>query len=181
MATLTKAYTFVGGTTIEESEVNTNFDDIVSFCNNSLVHLDGTKTMTGALTLSGSDPASDNVAARKAYVDKFAKMANATLNPVVGSTLNPQTTRGVFIQAGSNVVTTSGSGGFSISYPSAFASRVISVVGVPGDQVATAPVEISAIHANQTLSQFNGIIRYTTTGAAVAGGSIRINWIAIGL
>lgn len=70
MATLTKQWTFAASTTAESAKVNTNFDDIVAFCNGSLVHLDGSKTMTGNLTLNAADPASDNQAARKLYVDK---------------------------------------------------------------------------------------------------------------
>lgn len=181
MAALTKQYTFAAATTIESAKVNTNFDDIVAHINGSLVHKDGSVTMTGALTLPASDPASDNVASRKAYSDKFLKCPNISLAaPVVGSAINPQTTRGVFWQGGSNVITTAGDGGFTIPYPTAFASRVITVVACPGDQVLT-PIEVSFLHSNQTLSQANGIIRYSTTGAAVAAGNIRLNWVAVGL
>lgn len=68
MSSLTKTYTFIAATTIEPSEVNQNFDDIVSFVNESVAHLDG-PTFTGPVVLPAVSPTSDNHAARKKYID----------------------------------------------------------------------------------------------------------------
>jgi hypothetical protein len=69
MATASVTNTFVALTTAEAAKVNTNFTDLVSFLNTNVVHKDGSVTMTGQLTLPGSDPSTSNQAARKAYVD----------------------------------------------------------------------------------------------------------------
>jgi len=54
MATASVTNSFTNGTTADATEVNTNFSDLVTFLNGSVVHLDGSKTMTGAL-LMGSN------------------------------------------------------------------------------------------------------------------------------
>jgi hypothetical protein len=69
MATANVSYTFVNGATGDGTQVNQNFTDLVNFLNNSVVHKDGSTTMTGALTLPASDPVSENQATRKSYVD----------------------------------------------------------------------------------------------------------------
>lgn len=55
MATASVTNTFVVSTTIDEGDVNTNFNDLVTFLNGSVVHRDGSKTMTGDLDLNGND------------------------------------------------------------------------------------------------------------------------------
>lgn len=47
MATAAVTNTFVAATAAEAAEVNTNFTDLVTFLNNSVVHRDGSKAMTG--------------------------------------------------------------------------------------------------------------------------------------
>lgn len=69
MATAAVTYTFSADEDAVASEVNVNFADVIGFINGSLVHLDGSKTMTGALVLPASDPVSGNQASRKTYVD----------------------------------------------------------------------------------------------------------------
>lgn len=54
MATASVTNTFVDATIAEASEVNTNFSDLVTFLNGSVVHVDGSKAMTGALTLAAA-------------------------------------------------------------------------------------------------------------------------------
>jgi hypothetical protein len=49
MATSSVPNTFVNGTPADAGEVNANFTSLVSFANNSVVHVDGTKAMTSAL------------------------------------------------------------------------------------------------------------------------------------
>ena len=54
MATATVTYDFVNDTIIESGEVDQNFTDILTFLNASVVHVDGSKAMTGLLTLHTS-------------------------------------------------------------------------------------------------------------------------------
>lgn len=51
MSTASVTNTFVNATTADAGEVNTNFSDLVTFLNGSVLHLDGSKTMTGALAM----------------------------------------------------------------------------------------------------------------------------------
>lgn len=51
MATASVTNTFVTATTINAGAFNTNFSDLVSFLNGSVLHLDGSKTMTGDLDM----------------------------------------------------------------------------------------------------------------------------------
>lgn len=46
MATASVTNNFANGTPADAEEVDTNFADLVSFLNNSVIHRDGTKTMT---------------------------------------------------------------------------------------------------------------------------------------
>lgn len=70
MATASTTYTFSGGTPAVAAQVNQNFTDLVNFLNTAVVHVDGSKTMSGLLNLSSTDPASANQATRKSYCDK---------------------------------------------------------------------------------------------------------------
>ena len=49
MATAAVTNQFTASTTIVSDDVDTNFSDLVTFLNGSVLHLDGSKTMTGAL------------------------------------------------------------------------------------------------------------------------------------
>lgn len=69
MATASVTYTFTALTKAQAAQVNQNFSDATGFLNNQVVHVDGSKSMTGALTLPNSSPTVDNHAARKKYVD----------------------------------------------------------------------------------------------------------------
>lgn len=69
MATASVSYTFVNGDPNDGPQVSQNFTDLVTFLNNSVVHKDGSTTMTGALVLPASDPTTANQATRKSYVD----------------------------------------------------------------------------------------------------------------
>ena len=55
MATASVTNTFVTATTLSSSAMNTNFADLVSFLNNSVVHRDGSKSMTADLNMGGND------------------------------------------------------------------------------------------------------------------------------
>ena len=70
MATASVTYSFSGGGNAAASAVNQDFSDVVTFLNNSVLHVDGSKQLTGQLSLlSGTDPTADDHAARKKYVD----------------------------------------------------------------------------------------------------------------
>lgn len=68
---------FVNGTASDADQVDQNFADLVAFLNGEVVHLDGTKTMTGILTLPASPPTGDNHATRKKYVDDLVAQGPA--------------------------------------------------------------------------------------------------------
>lgn len=55
MATAAVTNTLVDATTITVNPLNTNFADLVAFLNTDVVHVDGSKAMSGNLDLSGND------------------------------------------------------------------------------------------------------------------------------
>lgn len=75
MATASVTNTFVAAATASSAAVNTNFSDLVSFLNNSVVHVDGSKAMTGDLAMGSNKitglatPTASTDASTKAYVD----------------------------------------------------------------------------------------------------------------
>lgn len=54
MATASVTNTFVNGQTADATEVNTNFTNLLTFLNASVVHVDGSKTMSGALAMGSN-------------------------------------------------------------------------------------------------------------------------------
>lgn len=70
MATASISYVFTNGTNADGVQVNSNFSSILSFLNSEVIHRDASIAFTNIPILPGSDPSSDNQAARKAYVDK---------------------------------------------------------------------------------------------------------------
>jgi hypothetical protein len=69
VATASVTYSFAPNTTILSAQVNTNFEDIVDFLNNSVMHRDAAVAFTNVPSGPASDPSSDNQLTRKAYVD----------------------------------------------------------------------------------------------------------------
>lgn len=67
MSTASVTNTFVNAATADAGEVNTNFSDLVTFLNGSVVHTDGSKAFTG--NVSGITPTAAAHLARKDYVD----------------------------------------------------------------------------------------------------------------
>lgn len=175
MATLSLTYTFADGTTAVAGHVNQNFTDVKNFVNNSVVHKDGSTTMTGQLTLPGSDPSTANHAARKSYVDSAALKrligANASMTAAFpGGSVNPQSTQ-CYWQAASSVVTTNGAGRGSIAFPTAFGTGLLSLVltNGDGDNVGNNSFHVVA-WSNSSFTFYCG----------VNGSPVRCNWIAIG-
>lgn len=54
MATASVTNSFTNSTTADANEVNTNFADLVTFLNGSVVHVDGSKAMTAALPMGSN-------------------------------------------------------------------------------------------------------------------------------
>jgi hypothetical protein len=79
MATPAVTNTLANGTTVDADDLNENFTDLVDFLDDETVHLDGSKTMTGILTLPASDPTTANQATRKSYVDALNTAQTAAL------------------------------------------------------------------------------------------------------
>lgn len=102
MATLVLANTFTALTTAESSEVNENFNDIVSFVNTKVAHLDGSLAFEGIPSGPAEDPTSDNQLARKLYVDNQVKDAgnitSGTLAVARGGTGKSSVTAGRYLK-----------------------------------------------------------------------------------
>lgn len=88
MATATVTNNFTAGTPAVADDVDQNFTDLVTFLNGSVVHKDGTVTMTGLLTLpSGSDPSTDHQAAKYKQVKPLGALVTRTTQNCVNNTL----------------------------------------------------------------------------------------------
>ena len=79
MATAAVTYTFTANTLIQSAQANTNFQDLVTFLNNSVIHKDGSIAFTAIPSGPATDPSGDNQFARKAYVDKLGIVARQSL------------------------------------------------------------------------------------------------------
>jgi hypothetical protein len=69
MTSVSKSYDFVPGQTIESSQVDANFDDVVNYINGEVIVRDASKAFTAIPSGPGTDPTSPNQFARKQYVD----------------------------------------------------------------------------------------------------------------
>lgn len=68
MSTIARLYNFISGQASNADAVDAEFDQIIAFLTGSVVHVDGSKAMTGALTLP-ANPTTALQAATKQYVD----------------------------------------------------------------------------------------------------------------
>jgi len=179
MATLIKQFTFVAETDILPNQVNANFDDMYTFINNSVVHVDGSKAMTAALTLPAADPTSDNQAARKAYVD--ARVATRADPAAVTAA---QTTANAALPAthinGGLVMNTQANGAGDISIPHGLGAVPRSVVVIPYLPGGVSAPWSMAVE-NRDAANFN-IRVYHDEGTNVSqwpGITISFFWIAL--
>lgn len=69
MATPSVTYTFAPHTLIKASEANTNFQDIIDFLTNEVIHKDASVAFTVTPSGPSSDPTTNDQFARKKYVD----------------------------------------------------------------------------------------------------------------
>lgn len=109
MATASVTYTFTALTKAQASQVNQNFTNLTTFLNDDVVHVDGSKSMTGALTLPASDPTNDSHAARKKYVDDSVGLGGWTSFTSVwtqSATITKSTQYSKYIQIGKTVLWT---------------------------------------------------------------------------
>jgi hypothetical protein len=103
MAVFTKTYTFTAGAKVKASEANQNFNDISTFLNNSVVHVDASKAFTGVPLGPSTDPTVDNHLARKLYVDQRVKIDGTTAftgipsGPATNPTTDNQLTRKKYV------------------------------------------------------------------------------------
>lgn len=69
MATASVNYVFANGTNADGTQVNANFNSLLTFLNGEVVHRDASIAFTAIPTLPATDPVNDNDAVRKRYVD----------------------------------------------------------------------------------------------------------------
>lgn len=79
MATAAVTFTFAPNTLIQSAQANTDFADLVSFLNGSVIHKDGTVAATAHLSGPATDPSSGSQYANKTYVDRLGIVAQQTL------------------------------------------------------------------------------------------------------
>jgi hypothetical protein len=90
---------------------------------------------------------------------------------------SPSSTTRIRMQAGTTVAATNATGELTITFPSAFATGLLSVLACPGDDVGTL---VSIVVADSTgLSNFT-IRCHQGDGAAVVSQTVRVNWMALG-
>jgi hypothetical protein len=200
MTAVAKTYTFVPGTPIESDHANQNFDDLVNYTNGEVIVRDASKAFTAIPSGPGTDPTSPNQFTRKQYVDnlntavtasvtnltttvtnnKTAQDAADALRPTVSGISNP------IIKAADAVVTTDVFGHATVTFPTAFATALDTLVVTSGD--AGVPTQFMSIHAR---SNSNFTVRCFTS-AVVGDGfggftlqraisqSVRVSYIAVG-
>ncbi|WP_138945238.1 hypothetical protein [Plantibacter sp. M259] len=86
--------------------------------------------------------------------------------------------RAAFMQTGYQVVTTSGSGGFTLPFPTPFPNGVLAMSVVNGDPDATPGYSVGVIVGSVSASQFG--IRVRNAAGAAFAGSYRLIWTAWG-
>lgn len=76
---ISRLYNFLAGTPASAAEVNAELDQLVTMFNTNTVQTDGSKAMTGLLSLANLDPTLPNHATRKIYADGLitTHLANA--------------------------------------------------------------------------------------------------------
>lgn len=200
MSSVSKTYTFTGGTYAKAAEVNQNFDDVINYTNNEVIVRDGSKAFTAVPSGPAVDPTSNDQFTRKKYVDdKDAALQTSITNLTTTVTTNKTaqdtglaaraTVSGIsnpIIKTGEAVGTTDANGQLSISWAGgAFPNGIATVVIVNGDANGGAG--------------FYSVVSRSTSGCTVrayaltssnpygtyaldrfAGASIRVNYIAIG-
>ena len=150
----------------------------VDNADNLRAKLDGTTPFTGIPSGPNSNPTTENQFTRKKYVDDSA-VTPLTFRPSMA-------TAGQIIKAADAVVTTDAFGHATVTFPTAFATALDTLVVTSGD--AGVPTQFMSIHAksnsNFTVRCFtsavvaDGFGGFTLQRAASQG--VRVSYIAIG-
>lgn len=105
MATASVTNTLVNATTVDAGPLNTNFSDLVSFLNGSIVHVDGSKAMTGDLAMGGNKvtglaaPTASGDAARKDELDTKSDTSHTHTTSTISGLDAGDVTTGTFATA----------------------------------------------------------------------------------
>lgn len=171
MSNFVKTYTFVAGAKVLSAQANTNFNEIATFLNNDVVHVDASKSFSAVPSGPALDPTSGNQLARKQYVDGVLGFStgttpNYTLASTVKSALATMTTnvlnRLKIADVGTPLVTAKptvastqftvqgGTGTVvantvsqTVTFPTAFPNGVVSVVACIGDSTGLTAIQVS--------------------------------------
>lgn len=141
MATAAVTYQFTNGTTADGPQVSQNFTDLLSFLNGSTIHKDGSKVMTGILTLAAAGTAALHAVTVGQLADgpPLAKMFGSTLT---NDTANPT---GTYQQWGSEFITISNPG-----------RKVSIIVALMGTAAVTAGATVKTNYGRVEYSLDNG-------------------------
>lgn len=206
MANYTTTYTFTAGTKVKASEANANFSNIASFLNDSVIHVDGSKSFTGIPTVSGAaavNPSSANQLARKQYVDDQDGAITTTVGNNKTAADNaflkrPQVEQdNRIIRAADAVVTTDANGEATVTFRNAantanlpFPNGVATVVATSGD-VGSTGSNAAAVVGIKSKSTTGFVVRVWRNFGTVGFGSsltldlaantnVRISYFAFG-
>lgn len=167
MSTLTKPFTFTGGTFAVASQVNSDFDTLFGWVNGgSAIWADASHAFTAIPSGPSSDPSSANQFTRKQYVD------NRLIGNVNGTTA-PSATASVKMCVGNNTVTAN-AGVNQMTFPFGF---------------ATAPMVVCQLFAVHGTATTIWVVQQTSAGfqvefwnaaSKINSGNFQFNWIAIG-
>jgi hypothetical protein len=200
-----KQYTFGVGQKVKAPPLNSNFDDIAAFLNNNVALSDGSKAFTGLPSVA-LDPVNANDLSRKSYVDSKVSTLSTTVSTLsttvsaadvqrlkvlnigtsaVGSTPTVATTQ-FQIEAGIASFTAA-DGIFTVTFPTAFTSGVVSIVAtVTGSSTYEAGTPNAWVRIGaQSKTAFSGIVLqpgavFGVTGAIPFTSACKVNWIAVG-
>lgn len=205
MANYTTTYTFTAGTKIKASEANANFSNIASFLNDSVMHVDGSKSFTGVPTVAGAaavNPTSANQLTRKQYVDDQDTTITTTVTSNKTAADNAFLKRPQFtddnriIRAADFTGTTDANGEITVTFRNAantntpFPNSVITVVATSGD-VGASGSNAAAVVGIKSKSTTGFVCRvwrnFGTTGIGssvtldvAANANVRISYFALG-
>ena len=204
MSSVSKTYTFVGGTDILSAEVNQNFDDLVSYTNTEVIVRDGSKAFTAVPSGPATDPTTANQLTRKQYVDNAVAAVTTSVTSltttVTGHTTDLTKRPKVYSQntsstalteltnpkiyTGSFVGTTDANGRLSFVYGTAFTTGVSVVVSNGDESAAAMIVELRGSSTTGWTAQCFSVITTSPFGtpflAEYANSPVRINYFAVG-
>lgn len=161
---------FTPSTAIESDEIEADFQALVDFLNNDVIHADASHAFTGVPSGPATDPTSSNQLTRKAYVD-----ATATAGDTAVKALVPWLKGGV-----SSSRTSDGAG--NVTIPHGFPGGTPPVAAVVTCKVGTGPIGASKITVVNVLSidatNINCRVYNSNTGDPTAGSGWIFHWMA---